>query len=191
MRKPRKVICQGFRWFVLRVEGSFEHRAALALEMHGRAGMIADYDLVKRIWVPQTTVQSRGPDGSMRFRRVSTLPGYLLVEAILTYDLYGSLRESKLPHVFGWLRSKGSWPSEVPFAEIQVLNRLETYKLEPRAAPFDVGERVKLSGLGVVGEVLAVSVSHLIIEVSMFNRKIPINVKRSAFSELIRADKTP
>lgn len=184
------MICHGFRWFVLRVEGSFEHRAALALEMHGRAGLIADYDLVKRVWVPQTTVQCRGPDGSVKFRRVSTLPGYLLVEAILTYDLYGSLRKSTLPHVFGWLRTKGSWPSEVPFAEIQVLNRLETYKLESRAVPFDVGEKVQLSGLGVVGEVLAVSASHLVVEISMFNRKIPINVKRSAFSELIRADKT-
>lgn len=172
----------------MRVEGSFEHRAALTLEMYGQAGRIADYDLVKRLWVPQTTIQSRGPDGSTKFRRVSTLPGYLLVEAILTYDLYGSLQQLKLPHVFGWLRSKGSFPSEVPFTEIQVLNRLETYKLEQRAVPFDVGESVRLPGLDVVGEVLAVSASHLIVEIPMFNRKIPINIKRSSFSELVRAD---
>ncbi len=188
MRRPRRVIHEGFRWFVLRVEGSFEHRAALALEMYGQAGKIADYDLVKRVWVPQMTIQSQGPDGSMQFRRVSTLPGYLLVEAILTHDLYGTIQQLRLPHVFGWLRSKGSWPSEVPFTEIQVLNRLETYKLESRAAPFDVGERVKLSGLDVTGTVLAVSSSHLIVEILMFNRKIPINVKRSSFSELIRAE---
>lgn len=191
MRRSRRVICQGFRWFVLRVEGSFEHRAALALEMYGQAGKVADYDLVKRLWVPQTTVQSRGLDGSTKFRRVSTLPGYLLVEAILTHDLYGSLQQLRLPHVFGWLRTKGSFPSEVPFAEIQVLNRLETYKLEQRAVPFDVGERVQLPGLGVSGEVLAISTSYLIVEVPMFNRKIPINVKRSAFSELVRVEKQP
>lgn len=190
MRRPRRVVHQGFRWFVLRVEGSFEHRAALALEMFGQAGKISDYDLVKRVWVPQTTVQSQGLDGTVKFRRVSTLPGYLLVEAILTYDLYGTIQQSKLPHVFGWLRSKGSWPSEVPFAEIQILNRLETYKLGPRIAPFDVGERVKLSGLGVAGEILVVSSSHMVVEIQMFNRKIPINVKRSSFSELVLADNT-
>lgn len=188
MRRSRRVIYQGFRWFVLRVEGSFEHRAALTLEMYGQAGSIADYDLVKRLWVPQRMVQSRELDGSIKFRRVSTLPGYLLIEAILTHDLYGSLRQLKLPHVFGWLRTKGSWPSEVPFTEIQILNRLETYKLEPRVVPFDVGERVQLPGLDVSGEILAISTAYLIVEVSMFNRKIPINVKRSSFPELIRVD---
>ena len=182
------MIHQGFRWFVLRVEGSFERRAALALEMFGQVGKIADYDLVKRVWVPQRTVQSPRPDGSIKFRRVSTLPGYLLVEAILTHDLYETIQQLKLPHVFGWLRSKGNWPSEVPFADIQVLHRLETYKLEPRAAPFDVGEEVKLSGLGVEGKILAVSSSHLIVEILMFNRKIPINVKRSSISELVRTE---
>ena len=190
MRRSRKVIHRGFRWFVLRVEGSFEHRAALALEMYGQSGNILDYDLVKRIWVPQMTVQGLRPDGSTRFRRVSTLPGYLLVEAILTHDLYGSLQKPGLPHIFGWLRSKGNYPSEVPFSEIQVLNRLETYKLEPSRSLFDVGENVKLPGLGVVGEVLAVSPSFLIVEIDMFNRKIPINVRRSAFSELTHADNT-
>jgi transcription antitermination factor NusG len=188
VRRSRRVIYPGFRWFVLRVEGSFEHRAALVLEMYGQAGWVADYDLVKRIWVPQTTVQSQGLDGPMIFRRVSTLPGYLLIEAILTYDLYESLLQLRLPHVFGWLRTKGSWPSEIPFTEIQNLNRLEIYKLTPRVIPFDVGERVELPWLGVVGEVLAASTSHLILEIPMFNRKIPINVKRSAFSELVRVE---
>jgi transcription antitermination factor NusG len=188
VRRSRRVIYSGYRWFVLRVEGSFEKRAALALEMYGQSGNVPDFDLVKQIWVPQMTVQAPKPDGSMKFRRVSTLPGYLLVRTILSYDLYGALQRPGLPHVFGWLRCRDSWPSEVAFSEVRVLNRLETYITEPRRIPFSVGEAVRLPGLGVSGTVLAAARSHLVVEVPMFNRKVPINVRSNMFSELTRMD---
>jgi len=158
--------------------------------MYGRSGVVPDFDLVKRIWVPQMTVRSFVPDGSTKFRRISALPGYLLIEAILTYELYTALQQVRLPHVFGWLKCRGSWPSEVSFSEIQVLYRLESLLLEPQRVPFDAGEIVALSGLGVSGKVLAASQSHLIVEINMFNRKIPINVRRGMFSEVIRSEES-
>jgi len=179
------VILPGFRWFVLRVEGSYEKRAALMLETLGRSGKVPDFDLVRRIWVPQMSVQFFTPDGSSASRRVSILPGYLLLKAILSYELYTALCRPSLPHVFGWLKYGESWPSEVPRSDIRVLIRLEAR--ERRFQPlFSVGEDVRLTGLGLKGVVHEVTATHMFVEISFFKRKTLIEVPRERFTEVVR-----
>jgi len=186
-RRSRSVILPGFRWFVLRVEGSYEQRAAQMLEMCGRSGKVPDFDLVRRIWVPRMSVQFFTPDGTIAYRRVSILPGYLLLKAILSYELYTALRRPSLPHVFGWLRCGKSWPSEVPRSDIRGLLRLEAHKREFQPL-FSVGENVRLTGLGLEGVVREVAPSHLSIEISFFKRKTLIEVPRERFAEVVRVN---
>jgi len=155
------------------------------LETYGRSGEVPDFDLVRRIWVPQMSVQFFTSDGSSINRRVSILPGYLLLKAILSYELYAALRRPSLPHVFGWLKYGESWPSEVPRADIRVLLHLEAQEREFQPL-FGVGEYVHLTGLGLKGVVHEVTSTHMFVEISFFKRKTLIEIPRERFAEVVR-----
>jgi len=155
------------------------------LEALGRSGKVPDFDLVRRIWVPQMTVPVFSSDGSPIHRRVSILPGYLLLKAILSYELYTALRRPSLPHVFGWLRYGKSWPSEVAQSDIRVLFHLEAQRREFQPL-FGVGEQVLLTGLGLKGTVREVAPSHMFVEISFFNRKTLVEVPRDRFAKVVR-----
>lgn len=155
------------------------------LEMYGRSGGVPDFDLVRRIWVPQMSVPFFTSDGSSTSRRVSILPGYLLLKAILSYGLYTALHKPSLPHVFGWLRYGKSWPSEVPRSDIRVLWRLEAQEKEFQPL-FSIGEDVRLTSLGLEGVIREVTPSHMFVEISFFQRKTLIEVSRESFAEVVR-----
>ena len=172
----------------MKVDGSYEKRAALVIEIYGSAGHIPDFDLVRRVWVPQMAVAHFSSDGSVESKRATTLPGYLLVEAILTYKLYAALRQPDLPHVFGWLRCESCWPSQVSLPEIRNLACIEFSEPPPLspAPTFRVGDRVFLSGLGIEGEVQDVSDTYVVVEVAIFQGRVPFRVRRELLSEVSR-----
>ena len=186
MRVPREVVFPGFRWFALRVEGAFEKKAARVLELYGGSRKIPDFDLVKCVWVPQMCVLA----GSIprRFKRVTILPGYLLIEAILSRELLLAFRSPSVPHVFGWLRFGEGLPSELPFEDIRALASLERCLPEVRGVSFSTGSRVNFVGLGMSGEVVSSSSARLVAEVSIFNQRVPIQVHRDQFSRVVRVE---
>jgi len=174
---------------VLKVEGSYEKRAALVIEAYGNAGKIPDFDLVRRIWVPQITIFRFAANGSREQKRTSTLPGYLLVEAILTEKLYSALKEPDLPHVFGWLQYEDSWPSQVSMSEIRTLAYIESFATSPLPrVTFGVGDLVAIPSLNVTGTVCSVSDVNAIVEIVIFRRKVPLEVPRELFSEMNRLE---
>jgi len=188
IRRPIKVIRQGYWWHVLRVEGAYEKKASLALRIYGAAGVIPHYELVRRLWVPEITVQYFGKDGTGKTRRTSMMPGYLFIEAILSYKLYAALRKPQFPYVFGWLQNWGSWPATVPQVNIQQLAVLEAKVPGLPELAFDVGDAVLIPSMGIKGSVLEITHHGLTLDIEIFHRKIPFKVGRELFGEVVKAD---
>jgi len=189
MRVPRQVILSGYRWFVLRVEGSYEKRAATTLKTYGSEGTIPDFDLVRRVWAPYTILKTQSSGGITKYRRTSTLPGYLLVEAILTAPLYAAFRRPQLPHVFGWLRSEGCWPSQITTSEVESLRIRETFNILEPADPIVrlvIGDVVEIPTLGLSGIVLEASSIRIVVQVGFFNQNVPVEIKPALFSSIIK-----
>ena len=69
------------------------------------------------------------------------------------------------------------------------LERPVEFRLEKGTLCFT--HRVILPWLGIVGEILVVSESYLVVEILMFNQKVPINVREGSFSELTRVESLP
>lgn len=186
VRQPIKVISTGYKWYVLRVEGSYEKKTSLALHFYGAAGAIPHYELIRRLWVPEVIAQSTGKDGSTRERRTSMIPGYLFVEAILSYPLYAALKKPEFPHVFGWLQNWQCWPAMVPQTDIRHLAMLEVKVPEPPELSFIVGDEVTVPTLGVRGIVLEITVRGVTLDVEIFQQKLLFKVKRDFFGEIVK-----
>lgn len=190
VRQPIRVIRQGYRWHVLRVEGAYEKKASLALRFYGAAGIIPHYELVRRLWVPEVTIEYFAKDGSQKERRAPMMPGYLFMEAILSYKLYAALKKPNFPHIFGWLQHWRSWPSMVPYMDIQRLAVLEAQNPEPVKLAFSVGDTVAIPSLGIHGTVLDISQSEITLNVEIFHRPLPFKVGREHFGEVVKVGVT-
>lgn len=186
VRRPIKVIRKGYRWHVLRVEGSYEKKTSLALHFYGTTGIIPHYELIQRLWVPEVTVKYFSKSGATKERRTPMVPGYLFVEAILSYQLYASLKKPNFPHMFGWLQTWKSWPVIVPQADIRRLALLEVRDPEPPELAFGVGDKVVIPSLGIRGIVLAITQQSVTLDIELFHRNIPFRVGHDFFAEIIR-----
>lgn len=183
-RQPIKVISTGYKWYVIRVEGSYEKKASLALHFYGAAGVIPHYELIRRVWVPEITKQYVSKDGATKERRASMIPGYLFVETILSYKLYAALKKPEFPHIFGWLQTWQCWPAMVSQTDIQHLTMLETEVDTHQELAFVIGDEVTIPTLDVRGIVLEITTQDVILDVKIFQQKLPIKVKRDFFSEI-------
>jgi len=171
-------------WYVLRVEGAYEHKASLAIQIYGSIGVIPDFGLVRQTWVPEMTIRSQ-----FKKKRVSTLPGYLFMQALLSDKLYESLKKPDLPHIFGWLQNRKCWPSFVSNNEIEHLIELENQDINVRPKPlFDVGERVMFPSLNMEGTISSASDNAVFLNVELFHKSFIVKVQPQHFDELIRVE---
>lgn len=186
MRTPIHTVYNGFNWFVLRVQGAQEAKAALNLELCGAAGQVPDYCLVKQLWIPHTTTTINSK-GVTKVHKVVLTPGYIFVEALLSRSLHAALKAPDIPHVFGWLQRGGSWPSLVSLTEIRRLACLEEpAPVEEPDIIFNIGDKVTIPSMGVVGYVVNLSYLEMTLEVEVFSRKVPFKVRRTFFSEIVK-----
>jgi len=186
MRTPIYAIYEGFNWFVLRVQGAQEAKAALNIELCGAADLIPDYCLVRQLWIPHTTTIIKSK-GASKLKKVVLLPGYIFVETILSRALHAFLKAPDIPYVFGWLRRGKGFPSLVSMSEIRRLACLEEpLPAEEHVVMFNIGDKVSFPSMGVVGYVVNLSYVEVTLEVDVFKRKVPFRVKRKYFSELVK-----
>ena len=184
-RTPITVIKDGYRWYSLRVEGAREQRASLALHFYGAAGYIPDYDLVKKLWVPRMSVKVKA-----KVKQVSILPGYLFMEAILSRKLYSFLRRCDIPYIYGWVRHRGSWPSDIPIEEMErlVLLEEEDPTLKAPVRVFNVGEKVSFPSLNIEGIVAGMSDAFLVLNVNVFHRNVICRIRKDQLGEVVKLE---
>lgn len=163
------------KWYALRIFSGHESRVKQLLENElDRIGLM---EYVPNIIIPQEKV-FEVRDGKKRTRMKNFLPGYLLIEAILTKKVIDVIQNT--PSVMNFLGRQNE-PEPLQQHEVdRILNRMEERKhVETIVESFEVGDPVKVvdgpfnNFSGIVREVNNQK-QKLKVEVSIFGRKTPV-----------------
>lgn len=163
------------RWYALRVFSGHEARVKQLLENELDRLNLREY--VPNIVIPQEKV-FEVRDGKKRTRMKNFLPGYLLIETILTKKVIDIIQNT--PSVMNFLGRKNE-PEPLQQHEVnRILDRMEERRhVETIVESFAVGDPVKVidgpfnNFSGIVREVNN-SKQKLKVEVSIFGRKTPV-----------------
>lgn len=180
-------------WFVLHCLVGQEGKVKNSIQ--ARVPMEEMQEYIGRVEVPEERVTST-KDGKKRTLKKKVFPGYVLIEMAL-YEEGGVDKETKKPRVVGrtwdFLRMTpgviGSWLMQRPMplkqAEVDAILSNKPAGAETHARPkieFAPGETVKINDGAFMGLTGVVSVvdpdkGKLKVEVSVFSRKVPVEVE--------------
>ncbi|GGA80564.1 transcription termination/antitermination protein NusG [Brucella endophytica] len=166
------------RWYIVHAYSNFEKKVAEDIENKARQKGLSH--LFEKILVPTEKVvevrRGRKVDAERKF-----FPGYVLVRADLTDDVYHLIKNT--PKVTGFL---GSDSKPVPISDReaeQILMQVQEGVDRPKpSVSFEIGESVRVSDgpfasfNGVVQEVDEER-SRLKVEVSIFGRATPVDLE--------------
>ncbi|MBX8799429.1 transcription termination/antitermination protein NusG [Pseudochrobactrum asaccharolyticum] len=165
------------RWYIVHAYSNFEKKVAEAIEEKAKQKGL--FHLFEKILVPTEKIvevrRGRKVDAERKF-----FPGYVLVRANLTDDVYHLIKNT--PRVTGFLGSE-SKPVPISDREVQqILSQVQDGVERPRASvSFEVGESVRVSDgpfasfNGIVQEVDE-DRARLKVEVSIFGRATPVDL---------------
>lgn len=163
------------RWYALRIFSGHEGRVKQLLENELDRLGLSEY--VPNIIIPQEKV-FEVRDGKKRTRMKNFLPGYLLIEAVLTKKVVDIIQNT--PSVMSFLGRKNEPEPLQPHEVNRILGRMEERKhVETIVEAFEIGDPVKVidgpfnNFSGVVREVNNQK-QKLKVEVSIFGRKTPV-----------------
>jgi len=166
------------RWYIVQAYSNFEKKVAEAIEKEAQQKGLSQF--FEKILVPTEKVveirRGRKVDAERKF-----FPGYVLVRADLTDDVYHLIKNT--PKVTGFL---GSDSKPVPISDSeaeQILMQVQEGVDRPKpSVSFEVGEQVRVadgpfaSFNGIVQEVEE-DRSRLKVEVSIFGRATPVDLE--------------
>jgi len=163
-------------WYVVQTYSGFESRVQQSLtERIKAAGM---EDLVSQVLVPSEEVlEIKG--GKKRKSSRKFFPGYVLVEADLTDEVWHLIKE--IPKVTGFVGGRRPQPLE-PDEVGALLYQVETGVRPPRpTADFSVGDKVRIiegpfSGFVASVDEVIESQSKLKVMVTIFGRSTPVEL---------------
>lgn len=166
------------KWYVIRAISGNEKKVKIYLESEiSRLGL---GDLISQVLIPTEKVyQVR--KGKKVSKERNYLPGYILIEAILTGEVPHTIKS--VPGVLGFLGSKGE-PVPLRPAEVnRILGKVDelTEQGEEVSVPFIVGETVTVidgpfnSFTGVIEEINEEK-KKLKVMVKIFGRKTPLEL---------------
>lgn len=166
------------RWYIVQAYSNFEKKVAEAIEKEAQQKGLSQF--FEKILVPTEKVvevrRGRKVDAERKF-----FPGYVLVRAELTDDVYHLIKNT--PKVTGFLGSD-SRPVPISDAEAeQILTQVQEGVERPKpSVSFEVGEQVRVadgpfaSFNGIVQEVEE-DRARLKVEVSIFGRATPVDLE--------------
>ncbi len=168
------------RWYIVHAYSNFEKKVATSIREQAELNDLADY--IEQIEVPTEEVVEV-VRGRKRTREQRYFPGYVLMKAVLTDDIYHLVKNT--PKVTGFLGAEGGKkPLPVSEREVQrILGEAEEATERPRPTiSFEVGEQVRVndgpfqSFEGSVEEVDEDN-GRLKVMVSIFGRATPVDLE--------------
>lgn len=175
------------RWYIVHAYSNFEKKvAASILEQAERKGLA---ELIEEIEVPTEEVVevARGKKKTVEKR---FFPGYVLIRANLTDDIYHLVKDT--PKVSGFLGAEGGKkPLPVPQREVdRILGTSEEAAERPRPTiAYEIGEEVRVNDgpfQGFEGAVEEVDEANarLKVSVSIFGRATPVDLEYDQVDKL-------
>ncbi len=172
---------ENFKWYVLKAISGKEHKVKEYADTELRMSDLSQ--TVAQVLIPMEKVyQVR--NGKRVIKERSYLPGYVLVEANMTRETMGRLRN--IPNVLGFLgETPGGAPVPLRPSEVaRILGSIDKQQEsgeEILAVPFSVGESVKViagpfSGFSGVIEEVSNEKKKLKVIVKIFGRKNPLEL---------------
>lgn len=172
---------ENFKWYVLKAISGKENKVKEYAEAELRTSDLSQ--TVSQILIPMEKVyQVR--NGKRVIKERSYLPGYVLLEANMTRETMGRLRN--IPNVLGFLgETPGGAPMPLRPSEVtRILGSIDDQQAageETIAVPFSVGENVKViagpfGGFSGVIEEVNNEKKKLKVMVKIFGRKTPLEL---------------
>ncbi len=171
------------KFYVLRAVSGKEYKVREQLEAEMRLTELGQY--VSMVFVPTEKIVTQR-NGKKVIKERPSLPGYVIVEAILVGEVAHRLRN--IPNVIGFLGgNRGGDPEPMQRAEVERLMRLADQEAESEGE-FDldlyVGDIVRVTddafaGCEAVVEEVTPEKRRLRVMVKMFGRKIPLELSYS------------
>jgi transcriptional antiterminator NusG len=163
-------------WYVVQTYSGFESRVQQSLTERVKAAAMEE--LVSKVLVPSEDVlEIKG--GKKRKSSRKFFPGYVLVEAVLTDEVWHLIKE--IPKVTGFVG--GRRPQPLDAEEVSaLLYQVETGVRPPRpTADFSVGDKVRIiegpfSGFVASVDEVIESQSKLKVMVTIFGRSTPVEL---------------
>ncbi len=164
------------RWYVVQAYSGFEARVQQSLEERVKSQDMGH--LITDIRVPSEEIlEIKG--GKKRRSNRKFFPGYVLVEAVMTDEVWRLIKD--LPKVTGFVGGRN--PSALEPDEVRdLLHRLETGERLPRASvDFSTGDKVRIidgpfSGFIASVEEVQEGQAKLKVMVTIFGRSTPVEL---------------
>lgn len=170
------------RWYIVHAYSNFEKKVANSIREQAELNELAH--LIEQLEVPSEEVVEV-VRGRKRTREQRYMPGYVMMKAYLTDDIYHIVKNT--PKVTGFLGAEGG-KKPLPISEreaMRILGEAEEAAERPRPTiSFEVGEKVRVndgpfqSFEGSVEEVDEEN-GRLKVMVSIFGRETPVDLEYS------------
>ncbi len=174
------------RWYIIQTYSGYEN--AVKQDLERRVESMGMSDFIFRVIVPEETVIEKKADGKEKEKIKQLFPGYVFVEMIVTDESWFVVRNT--PRVTGFLGSSGGGTKPVPLAadEInQILLKIGVISKPTYDHLLDkMVEIIEGPMHGMKGKVVHVDNDQekLVIEIDMFGRAVPNEVKVTEVREI-------
>ncbi|MBI5137196.1 MAG: transcription termination/antitermination factor NusG [Nitrospirae bacterium] len=163
-------------WYVVQTYSGFESRVQQSLEERVKA--LGAQELISDVRVPsEEVVEIKG--GKKRHTNRKFFPGYVLVEAVMTDEVWHLIKD--IPKVTGFVGGRKPSPLE-PEEVNDLLYQIETGVRPPRATvDFSTGDKVRIiegpfSGFVATVDEVQESQAKLKVMVTIFGRSTPVEL---------------
>ncbi len=175
------------KWYIVHAYSNFEKKVASVIREQAEKNGLGD--LIEQLEVPTEEIVET-VRGKKRTRERSYFPGYVLMKAQLTDEIYHIVKNT--PKVTGFLGADGGKkPLPVPEREVsRILGKAEEAADRPRPTIiFEIGEQVRvtdgpfLSFEGTVDDIDEAG-GRLKVSVSIFGRATPVDLEYDQVDKL-------
>lgn len=167
-------------WYVVNTYSGHESKVKEKLEM--RAESMGFLDNIFRIIIPEEIVKETMKDGSVKEKKKKMFPGYILVEMIMTDEVWYIVRNT--PGVTGFIGSSGKGAKPTPLKPQEIDKILSTMGMMRMDVDKELTVGTKVSIIdgpfkGMIGTIdnLDLENSRLNVLIDLFGQETPVEVE--------------